>query len=121
MGGGVDEINLGGTVILMSKNILGWLGANWLAVVAISMVTVALVQSDLPFAYFQLMNWVVVGAAILVVMRVHNAFIMWVFISAAVIFNPLAPIFLRSDIWQIADIAVVACFFMSLFIPIAKK
>ena len=107
--------------MLMLKNCITWLGVHWLTLVAMVAVTVALVRSDLPFAYFQLMNWAVVGAAILVAMRIHNAFVMWLFIIIAVVFNPLAPLFLRADIWQIADIVVVACFFVSLFLQGVRK
>ena len=103
------------------KNISLWFGVHWLTLVAMITVTVAIGVADLPFAYFQLMNWSVVGAAALIALRSHNAFVMWIFIAVAVVFNPIAPIFLRTDIWQIADIAVVACFFLSLFISDAKN
>lgn len=104
----------------MIKNISVWLGANWLTLVAVGLVVGALYNSNLPFAYFQVMNWAVVGAAILIALRVHIAPIMWTFIAVAVLFNPISPIFLRVDIWQIADVIVIFFFILSLFIS-AKK
>ena len=48
-----------------------WIKRNWLQLTAIALIVVALVDAIagtafLPFAYYQLMNWVVVGAALMV-------------------------------------------------------
>lgn len=105
----------------MLKNIISWFGVNWLSLVAIFAVFGALFNSEFPYAYFQIMNWIVVAAAILVALRVHNVAVMWLFISIAILFNPIAPIFLRADIWQIADVIVIFIFIISLFIKSEDK
>ena len=84
----------------------------WLRLIAIILVLGAL-YPDFPYAYFQLMNWVVAGAAVLATLEAKKnkqEFGMWIMILIAVIFNPISPLYFRADIWQIADIVVAAVF-----------
>jgi FtsH-binding integral membrane protein len=100
---------------------------NWLKLLAIIMVLAAFANlSFLPYAYYQLMNWVVAGAAVAVAMHSYQRdyyFLMWIFALVAVIFNPLAPIYLRADVWKVTDIVAALLFVISLFVvrPVAKK
>jgi len=101
---------------------MNWIKFNWLKVVAIFLLIGALFSIPY-FAYYQLMNWVVVGAALVTAWQAHaynKGAWMWLFILVAVIFNPLAPFYFRTDVWQIADI-VVAVLFMISFIFIRTK
>ena len=69
------------------------------------------------YAYYQLMNWVVMGTAIVLAWTAHKQHAIWhqwVFVLIAVLFNPLAPFHLRADIWQIVDIIAILCFIISL-------
>ena len=93
-----------------------WLNDNWLKLLAI----VFLVGSfgNFPFAYYQLMNWIVLGAALMTAYQSHQQVkpaLMWLFIVIAVVFNPIAPFLLTNDIWRIADIVVVLIFMISFF------
>lgn len=95
-----------------------WFKENWLKVVAVALVLGAL-SPLFPYAYYQLMAWIVSGASIMTAMQARDqkkTFLMWLFIFVAVVFNPLAPLYLRADIWQIADIVVAILFILSFFL-----
>ena len=94
-----------------------WVQQYWLRVIAFLLALGAL--ATLPFVYYQLMNWVVMGAAILIA---HDAFkqnqeaAAWLFVLLAMIFNPIAPFYLDPLSWKVADVIaallLVASFFM---------
>src|SRR4051812_13778522 len=99
------------------------LNDNWLRLVAIAFVLGAL-WPYFPYAYYQLMDWVVAGAAIMTALQSRargQTFVIWVFALVAVVFNPVAPLYLRADIWQIADIAVAVLFAAALFLVKSKN
>ena len=86
-----------------------WIKENWLALVAIVLALGALTPT-LPFAYYQIMNWVVAGAAL---MGAYSAYkgsrtvMQWILIASAVVFNPVAPLYFSTQVWQVADAIVV--------------
>ena len=100
-----------------------WVEANWLKVVAIFFVLGAL--APIPYyAYFQLMNWIVVGAALMTALHAYrekNAWAAWIFILVAVVFNPVAPLYFSARVWQVADIAAAFLFVLSFFLVKPKK
>jgi FtsH-binding integral membrane protein len=101
-----------------------WINKNWLKILAIILVVGAIPFKDAPFAYFQIMNWVVMGAGIVSAWQAYkkgSAPIMWLFIIIAVIFNPIAPLYFRADVWHIADLITAVIFLLSLFILKDKK
>lgn len=106
-----------------------WFNGNWLKLAAIILLLGALISSfsklfSLPFAYYQLMNWAVVGGALMAVWQSYkmNALLpMWLFALVAVIFNPIAPIYLSAFTWQIADMVVIILFAVSFFVMKEKK
>jgi hypothetical protein len=106
-----------------------FLNNNWLKLVAIAMLLGALVSSfsalfTLPFAYYQLMNWAVAGAALMIVWQAYKSrklCLMWLFALVAVVFNPIGSIYLSAFAWQIADIIVVVLFAVSFFLMKEKK
>jgi hypothetical protein len=72
-----------------------------------------------PYAYYQMMNWVVMIAALLVLndaTRSDAKVVMLIFGLVAIVFNPIAPIHLRADIWQLADLASAALFALSFWL-----
>jgi hypothetical protein len=98
-----------------------WISSHWLKLVATIMLLGALYP--FPFAYYQLMNWVVVGASLITAQQAitrNRMFLVWLFIFIAVIFNPLAPFELRADVWQIADLVVAVTFIFALLFKKAK-
>ena len=100
-----------------------WLQDNWLKLLAIAMALGALAPVSY-YAYFQLMNWVVVGAALMTAWQAYkqkSLWIVWLFALVAVVFNPLAPLYLQADIWRIADVVVAALFVISFFLVKPKN
>jgi hypothetical protein len=94
-----------------------WIQANWLKVVAALMLAGALFPIPY-FAYYQLTNWVVLGAAIMTAWQARalgKEWIMWLFVLVAVVFNPIAPLYLRPDIWHVLDIVAALIFLLSFF------
>jgi len=91
---------------------------QWLTVLAI-LFLIGAVLFNFPFAYYQLMNWVVVIAALMIAKGAKNQGNMtaavWIFVGVAIVFNPIAPLYLRSDLWKIADILAIILFITSIF------
>ncbi len=77
--------------------------------------------ADWPYAYYQLLRWVVCGAAIFVAVSTYGwqkLWATWLFGFVAVLFNPLAPIHLARDVWQPID---VLCAILFIFAAVALK
>jgi FtsH-binding integral membrane protein len=76
-----------------------------------------------PYVYYQVMNWVVVIAALMVAWHAHKEkkdAIAWIFVAMAVVFNPIAPLYLRAGDWIVADIIAVLLFGLS-FLVLSTK
>jgi len=105
-----------------------WTQHNGLKVLAIAMLVAVLASSlsyigVLPFAFYQLMNWVVVAAAILTAYQAYkerNYWLVAVFALVAIVFNPVAPLYFTPQIWQITD-AVAALLFVGAFFVLKTK
>jgi hypothetical protein len=70
------------------------------------------------YAYYQLTNWVVVGAALVTAWQAHkqgSAWITWEFAFVAVIFNPIAPLYFSAGVWEIADLVAIVLFVLSFY------
>lgn len=96
-----------------------WLSYHWLKIVAVLMIVgiFPAMKYSAPLFYFELLNWVVMGAGIILALQASerdHGVIMWAAILIAVLFNPFAIFSIRTDIWQIIDI-VVGIFFISSF------
>ena len=102
---------------------------NWLTCIAIVMLLgVALSYFQMLFAlpcvFYQLMNWIVAGAALLIVWKAYKKaklWLVWIFILIAVVFNPVAELYVSSLVWLIADIVVMILFIASFFLIREKK
>ena len=91
-----------------------WLDYNWLKLLAIAFLFGTF--GNFPYVYFQLTNWFVAGAALMTARQAHQqvrTVLMWLFIFIAVVFNPIAPLYLSKYVWQIADILVILLFIIS--------
>ncbi len=94
-----------------------WIKYNWLKLLAIAFLVGALQQFyAFPFAYYQYMNWVVLGAGLVTAQQANvqnKMFLVWLFILVAVTFNPVSPLYFRADIWQVTDLVAIALFIIS--------
>lgn len=66
-----------------------------------------------PYAYCQLMRWVVCAVAVFVAYNAwtfKRPWVVWVFGFVAVLFNPLVPIHMQRDTWQVIDLLVAGAF-----------
>lgn len=94
---------------------MNWLRENWLKIVAILFLLGAIGHIQY-YAYYQLMNWVVVGAAIVTSVQAYKqnrTWIAWLFVLLAVVFNPVAPLYFSADVWRIADLVAATIFAIS--------
>lgn len=89
---------------------------NWFTIVAGVMLILA-IPTIWPYGYFQLLRWVVA------IVAVYNAYLAyesknntWVVImgAIAVLFNPIAPIFLQKETWVILDLVASLLMFVSI-------
>ncbi len=63
--------------------------------------------AEWPYGYYTFLRWITCIASILVVLQAFEKNIDWakvVFIVIAILFNPLAPIYLSRSIWISLDI-----------------
>ncbi len=105
------------------NNSTDWIDRHGLKVFAIVLLLGAL--TNIPYAaYFQIMNWVTALAAVQVAYRGYRdgkSWATWLFGAVAILFNPIAPIYLRNDIWQIADVVVAVLMLASIFLMKKKQ
>ena len=99
-----------------------WLKNNWLRVLAILFLLGAL--GDWEYGYYQLLRWAVfiAGAysAYIVNKKHRNAWV-WIFGAVAILFNPILPVYLTRDTWQILDIITAVIFFVSFLLKTNKN
>ena len=93
-----------------------WFSQNWYKIIAVILLLIAI--GDLEYGYYQLLRWVITGAS------AYSAFLayenmgkvwMWLFVVIAILFNPIAPIHLEKETWQVADLVVAVVFLVRLF------
>lgn len=84
---------------------------NWYLLVAATFLIGAL--GDWPYAYYQLLRWVVCGSA---AYSVYIAYTqkrrVWTgtFAVVAILFNPIAPFYMERETWQILDVVAAIPF-----------
>lgn len=75
-----------------------------------------------PYAYFQILRIIVCGAAVLnAYLAYHHKHTAWVWIMGivAVVFNPIAPLYLTKGLWSVLDLMVAIVMFVS-YIKLAR-
>ena len=94
-----------------------FLKGNWFTIIAGIMLLLA-IPTIWSYSYFQILRWVVMGVAL------YNAYIAyefkkkeWIFVmgAVAIVFNPIAPIFLEKQTWIILDLISSILMFISIF------
>ncbi len=94
------------------------LAYHWLKAFAIVMALGAIYPWPLNFdAYYQLLNWVVLGASLIVAKQAHEhdrPVMMWTYVFLAVLFNPFDPIKFTPIIWRVLDLVAALSFLVSI-------
>lgn len=71
-----------------------------------------------PYFYYQIQRWFI---CILTAYCAYNAYEthkvswLWIFGIIAVLFNPIAPIYLNREIWSVIDVITAVMIFISIF------
>jgi len=82
--------------------------------------------ADNPYGYYQILRWVIAGvtgySAYLAYEQGKNVWT-WILAIPAILFNPIAPIYLDRETWSVLNIVTAAIIFTSIFKlkVIAKK
>ncbi len=94
-----------------------WLASNWFKLLAIAVLLGA--SGTHPYAYYQILRWVVCAAAAYTAylyLQAERTALFWVFAAMAILFNPIAPIYMSRDTWQNYDLIAAMMFVVSLFL-----
>lgn len=70
-----------------------------------------------PYGYYTFLRWAVTVAAVVVAWVAWDSFAQWAtwpFVGIAILFNPLAPVYLDRATWQPIDIVCALAFAASL-------
>jgi len=73
--------------------------------------------AEWPYGYYTILRWITCITSILVALQAFNKNIDWakvVFIVIAILFNPLAPIYLSRSTWIPLDIITAITFILAL-------
>jgi len=98
-----------------------WLADNWFKLIAIAVLLGAM--GTHPYAYYQILRWVVCAAGVYAAylyLQAERIALFWIFAAMAVLFNPIVPIYMSRDTWQIYDLVAVLVFAVSLFLRETK-
>lgn len=89
---------------------------NWFTILAGIMLLLA-IPAIWPYGYFQILRWVVTIVALFTVYLAYkakkNEWVV-VMIIIAILFNPIAPIFLQKQTWVIFDFITSIIMFVSI-------
>jgi len=92
---------------------------NYLISIIATVMLLIAIPSGLPYAYYILLRWVICGAAIYISILSSDQekqYLVWIFGTIALLFNPIFPFYLGKGIWVIIDAIAALLFFISLFI-----
>lgn len=76
------------------------------------------------YSYYQILRVVICGASIFLAWHLFdtkNAGWAWAFVATSILFNPIAPIYMARETWQLIDFAAAVLFFASFSAETKKK
>ncbi len=74
--------------------------------------------ADNPYGYYQILRWIVCGffGYFAFLTHDHNDIKWtWIFSGIAILFNPIIPIYLEREVWQVIDVIVAIVILASIF------
>ena len=94
---------------------------SWPALVTAIMSFVAIL--DLPYGYYQILRFIVCGTAIYYLYQSYKHAshlpVKWLAVGIAILFNPIAPIYLDRSIWLFLNVAT-GIYFATIYKAIKK-
>ncbi|MFA5360675.1 MAG: DUF6804 family protein [Candidatus Paceibacterota bacterium] len=91
---------------------------NIASIIVIVMLLLAIPSGIWPYGYYQILRWVVTGAALFILWityELKKKTWLWIMGVIAILFNPIAPIYLDKGTWVVIDLIVAALFLISIF------
>jgi hypothetical protein len=91
---------------------------NIISGIAILMLLLAIPSGLWPYSYYQILRWIVAGTALFIAyIAYHLEKEVWIWIMAivAILFNPIAPIYLSKETWASIDLITSIVFLISIF------
>lgn len=99
-----------------------WLKHNWLNVMAALVLLGA--SGRWPYGYYQMLRWVACVAAAYAAYaayRAKKAFWQWLMVTVAILFNPIAPFYLKRETWQAFDVLAALIFITVMFFNFSQS
>lgn len=90
---------------------------NWFKILAGLMLLLAIPTGIWPYSYYQILRWVVTIVALYSAYsayKIQNTKWLYIMGAIAILFNPIAPIYLKKETWQVLDFITAGVFFISL-------
>ena len=103
--------------MVWKNSMLNFLKENWFKTVVIVMLVVA--TGSYPYSFYQILRWVVCATAAYDAYALYMSkrnFLLWPFVGIAVLFNPVAPIYMSRATWQVFDLLAAFIFLASFFL-----
>lgn len=91
---------------------------NIVSIIAILILLLAVPEGFWPYGYYVFLRWVITGAAVFllwIASQLKKQGWFWLMVGIAILFNPIIPIHLDKEIWQIIDFIVAVLFLISIF------
>jgi hypothetical protein len=66
-----------------------------------------------PYGFYTFLRWAVTVAALVVAWESAAQWATWVFVGIAILFNPIAPVYLDRETWRPIDVARAVIFVVS--------
>jgi len=91
---------------------------NTATIIVIGMLLLAIPTGLWGYGYYVLLRWVVTGTALFILWTAYEfkkTTWLWIMGIIALLFNPIAPIYLDKDTWVVIDFIVAVIFLISIF------
>lgn len=91
---------------------------KWLSIITAALLLLAVPSGLWPYGYYILLRWIVsISAGILTYKYYEQKIQLWmiVFGIVAILFNPIAPIYLDKELWVMIDLLTAILFMYPLF------
>jgi hypothetical protein len=102
--------------LTISKSIIK--NKNIASEITILMLLLAIPSGLWPYGYYQILRWIVAGTALFIAYiayHLEKQVWIWIMVIIAILFNPIAPIYLSKETWVLIDLITSIIFLISIF------